>query len=92
MEYVSNFDKNSGVLTIIVSGEYKRPQDAKVLQKYMMEFGIENHCCKFLVNLKNAVLVGSTISIFETSTMPSDPNHNLLTSKIALVCERITED
>ena len=92
MEYTTEYDKNSSVLTITVKGEYKRPQDAKALQQYMMKFGVENNCRRFLVNFKNAHLVGKTVHIFEASVMPGDPNHKLANSRIALVYEQITED
>ena len=92
MDYITKFSKNTSVLTIIVTGKYNRPQDAKILQQYMMEFCKENDCRKILVNLKDAVLVGTTLDIFNASTMPGDPDHNLLKSKIALLYKRITED
>ncbi len=85
MKYTHQFDEDSGICTIRVTGQHERPKDSLVLQQFARDYGEERGCQKFLFDMTQAEIIGGTFDIYGTGTVPVDPDHKQLTQKIALL-------
>ena len=85
MKYTTQFDEGSGICTICVTGEHKRPEDSLALQQFARDFGDERGCDLFLFDMTKAEITGGTMATFQTGTVPTDPDHKQVKQKIALV-------
>jgi len=85
MEYSTEFDESKGICTVRVTGRHERPQDSAVLQQFARDFGEECGCQKFLFDMRQAEITGGTMDIFETGTVPVDPDRRQTQQKIALL-------
>lgn len=85
MEYISQYDENSGICTVRVKGRHQRPKDSLVLQQFARVFGEEHGCKKFLFDMRQTEIIGGTMDIYETGTVPIDRDHKQHSQKIALL-------
>lgn len=92
MEYTTDFDEASGICTIRITGQHKRPQDSLTIQKFTRDFSEERNCKMFLIDMTQAEFIGGTMDIFKTGTFPNDQNHRQVTHKYALLYSEILDD
>ena len=92
MKYTFQFNKDTGICTVRVTGINKRPDDSIVLQQFACDFADENGCRLFLFDMTQAEIIGGTMATFDTGTVPVDPDHTHAGQKIALVYSECTHD
>lgn len=85
MEYTTQFDQDTGICSVAVTGDVRRPGDSVKLQQLARDFGTDHRCHRFIFDLRGATIVGSTIDVFETGTVPADTNHSQQAQMVALV-------
>ena len=85
MKYVTEYDADTGICTVTVTGRHRRPDDSVELQQYAREFGSKNDCSRFLVDMTQAEIVGSTMDAYKTGTVPGDTDNKQGMQRVALV-------
>ena len=91
MKYTIEFDVNSGVCMIQVSGIHKRPEDSHELLRIAGAFAAEHSCSRFMFDMRGATIVGDTMGAFETAVEPEKYGFSRL-FRIASVYPTITEN
>ena len=93
MKHTTEFDTESGICTVFVTGILKRPDDSIKLQRFAREFGSKNNCNLFLFDLRKAEINGSLLDTYTAATVPEDVDKSQVKQKIALVYnDKITEE
>ncbi len=85
MEYAVEHDEDRGVCIVRVSGELRRPQDSKVLQEFACDFWARYECSRFLFDMREATVIGSTMDTYRTGARPDADGVPRGQSKTALV-------
>lgn len=70
MNYSLDHDKGIGICIIRVWCENKRADDSMELQKVARDYKAESGCSKYLFDMREATIIGDTISSYYTSTAP----------------------
>ena len=92
MKYTSEFDGNSGICTVRVTGEYRRPEDSDRLKSFAVEFSGKHKCHLFLFDLSQADVISGPYSSFESGNPKGEFAEKLRYVKTAMVRKRLTED
>lgn len=92
MNYTSELDDNSGICTVRVTGEYRRPDDSDRLKRFAVEFSEKYKCGLFLFDLSQADVVSGTYSSFEAGDPEGELAEKLKYVKTAMVRNYLTED
>ena len=66
MEYKVEYDINSGVCVVQVSGVHKRPQDSQELLRIAGTCAAEYRCSRLLFDMRKATVVGGTMDAYNT--------------------------
>jgi hypothetical protein len=66
MKYKVEYDINSSVCVVRVSGVYQRPQDSQELLRIAGAFAAEHGCSRFLFDMREASIVGGTMDAYNT--------------------------
>jgi hypothetical protein len=87
MKYTTEFDGVNGICIIRVKGKLRRPDDSITLQKFVRNFYIEQGCCRFLIDMRQAQIIGGKEDTFSIGTIPVDTDLKMKTTphKVALV-------
>lgn len=85
MEYTFEHDKDRGVCIVSISGEHRRPSDAKVLQDFACDFGARYGCGRFLFDMREATIIGGTVDTYRTGAQPDTDGVPRGQSKTAIV-------
>jgi hypothetical protein len=91
MDYSIAYDERADICTVTVTGRIKRPDDSVALQKLAPILRDKHGCSKFVFDMRDARISGSTMAIFEAGRAPADKNMPR-DFKIALVYSKVTED
>ena len=70
MEYTIKHNEDLGSFMVTVCGEHRRPDDSIVLQELARNTRSESGCSRFLFDMREATIIGSTLDIFCTGTNP----------------------
>ena len=70
MQYTIENDETLGICIVRVSGENRRPDDSKVLQKVANDIRSKSGCTRFLYDMQQANIIGSTMDTFFTGIEP----------------------
>ena len=92
MEYTFEHDKDEDVCVVRVSGQHRRPEDSIVLQRFARDFGAENKCFRFLFDMREATISGSTVDIYQAGVQPDVDRFPREKYRIALVYSGDTAD
>ena len=92
MNYTVDFDEISGICTLRITGQHKRPQDSMILQQFTRDFSEEHDCKLFILDMTQAEFIGGTMDIFKAGTFPDDKNHRQISHKYALIYSEILDD
>ena len=91
MEYTIEHDKKNGVCVIQVFGFHKRPQDSQELLKIAGAFAVKHKCSRFLFDMREVTIVGSTLDAY--NTVIGHEEFGISKSfRIAAVYPTVTED
>jgi hypothetical protein len=91
MEYTIEHDKKNGVCVIRVFGSHKRPQDSQELLKIAGAFAGKHECSRFLFDMREVTVVGSTLDAY--NTVIGHEEFGIRKSfRIAAVYPTVTED
>jgi hypothetical protein len=87
MGYTFELDEVSEICTIRVKGEHRRPDDSLEIQKFVRDFYNEKGCSKFLIDMRQAQIVGESKDTFSIGTIPVDKDKKMKNTphKVALV-------
>ncbi len=66
MEYKVEYDINSGVCVVQVSGVHERPQDTQELFRIAGTVAAEHGCSRFLFDMREATILGDTTAAFKS--------------------------
>jgi len=66
MEYKVEYDNNSGVCVVQVSGIHKRPQDSQELLRIAGTCAAEHGYSRFLFDMRKATVLGGTMDAYAT--------------------------
>ena len=91
MEYTVEHDTSSGVCVIHVSGIHKRPEDSHKLLRIASACAEEYGCSRFMFDMREATIKGSTMDAFYTVVEPEKQGFSKL-YRIASVYSVITKD
>jgi hypothetical protein len=91
MEYKVEYDINSDVCVVQVSGVHKRPQESQELLRIAGTFAAEHGCSRFLFDMREATIVGGTMDAYETVVDHKKYGFSKL-FRIAAVYPAITEN
>lgn len=92
MEYKYDYDRNSGICTVKVTGEHRRPDDTILLQQFARDFGNEHGCERFLFDMTGATIIGDFLGTYKAGTVPNDRDYMQIKQRVALLYTIITED
>ena len=94
MEYTTEFDEVDEVCIIHVKGELRRPDDSITIQKFVRDFYIEQGCCRFLIDMRQAQIIGEKMDTFSIGTIPVDTDQKMKKTphKVALVYSSTSVD
>lgn len=92
MKFTHVFDESSGVCTITVTGDVKRPDDSQILQQFAFEFDKKKGCRKFMFDMTKAEITGGIMEAYNTGTFQADTNHKQIWQKMALVYAEVTDE
>ena len=92
MKYRFEHDQEIGVCIVRVSGEHKRPDDSKTLQIFARDFREEHRCSRYLFDMREATITGSTLDVFKTGIAPATLGFGRGDFKVALVYASGTDD
>lgn len=92
MEYHHDHDQDSGICTVYVSGDHKRPDDSIILQEFARDFGREHGCIRFLFDMTNAVITGEFMDTFKVGTVPRDAEYEQIKQKTALLYSSLDDE
>ena len=92
MEYHYDYEHDSGICTVNVTGDHKRPEDTVLLQQFARDFGKEHDCDCFLFDMTGATITGNFLDTFKAGTVPDDKDYMQIKQKVALLYLTITED
>ena len=70
MKYTIEPDNNAGICMIHVSGINKRPDDSIILQNVVRDIRSKTGCRKFLFDMRQSVIIGSTLDTLDTAMRP----------------------
>jgi hypothetical protein len=65
MEYSVEYDEDSDVCEVQISGLHKRPEDSQELLRLAGSFAAKHGCFRFLFDLRKANIVGGTMDAYE---------------------------
>jgi hypothetical protein len=87
MEYTTEFDEVNEICIIRVKGELRRPDDSLTLQKFVFDYHKEKGCSRFLIDMRQAQIIGEKSDTFSIGTIPFDTDKKMKTipHKVALV-------
>jgi hypothetical protein len=91
MEYTVEFDPNTGVYTIVITGPHRRPDDSHELLPVAAAAAEEYGCSRFLFDMREARITGGTIATFDTADEPERHGFNRH-YRIAALYQTITKD
>lgn len=92
MKYVQEFDTDSGICTLRVSGDFVRPADAFEIERITANLHGELGCFRFLVDMTNAHIVSGTMDTFASSNPPRELTAILRKVRVAALYVELTED
>jgi len=87
MEYITEFDEENKVCIIRVKGKLRRPDDSLILQKFVFDYHNEKGYTRFLIDMRQAQIIGEKTDTFSIGTIPFDTDQKMKTipHKVALV-------
>ena len=88
MKYTTQYNSDLGICTVTVTGKHKRPDDSVLLQQFARDFGKEHGCSRFLFDMTQAKIIGTTLDTLQTGTVPADTDNKQESQQIALVYAR----
>ena len=91
MEYKVEYDINSDVCVVQVSGIHKRPQDTQELFRIAGTVAAEHGCSRFLFDMREATAVGDTTDAYK-SVIDHEKYGASKLFRIAAVYSEITEN
>ena len=91
METTVDFDADSAVCAIRVSGSHKRPEDSHELLRLAGSLAKEHRCCRFIFDMRGATITGRTIDAYDTVANPEQHGFSRR-YRIASVYPKIAEN
>ncbi len=87
MKYTTKFDKVNEICIIRVKGELRRPDDSIAIQKFVRNVYIEKGCCRYLIDMRQAQIIGGKEDTFSIGIIPVDTDLKMKMTphKVALV-------
>lgn len=87
MEYTTEFDEDNKVCIIRVKGELRRPVDSLTVQKVVRDLYFEKGYTRFLIDMRQAQIIGETGDTFSIGSIPVDKDKKMKFTphKVALV-------
>ena len=87
MDYTTKFDEENGICIISVKGKLRRPDDSLTLQKFVFDYHKEKGYSRFLIDMRQAQIIGEKSDTFSIGTIPFDTDQKMKTipHKVALV-------
>lgn len=87
MEYTIEFDEANGICIIRVKGKLRRPDNSLTLQKFVFDCHNEKGYSRFLIDMRQAQIIGEKTDTFSIGTIPFDKYRKMKTipHKVALV-------
>jgi hypothetical protein len=87
MKYTTEFDEVNKICIIRVKGELHRPDDSLAIQKFVRDYHKKKGCNQFLIDMRQAKVIGGTEDTFSIGTIPVDIDKKMKTTphKVALV-------
>ncbi|MBN2000298.1 hypothetical protein JW935_22300 [candidate division KSB1 bacterium] len=92
MKYTSEFDNTSGICTVRVTGEYRRPDDSDKLKHFAIDFFMEHGCRLFLFDMTQTRVISGTMPTFNAANPPDELAQSLRKIKTAFVRRELDED
>ncbi len=85
MEYKHTYDDQTGVCTVSVFGEHRRPDDSIELQQFARSFREENGCGRFLFDMTEAHITGVNMDMYKIAIEPGNQGFDRDDFKVALL-------
>jgi hypothetical protein len=85
MKYNIKYNKETGTCIIEVSGKVRRPEDSMKLQKVTLKIKSKHNYFRFLYDMRQAKIIGSTVKTYETGITPMLQGINWDADKVVLV-------
>jgi len=92
MKYSVRIDENSGICWIHVTESFVRPDDSDMLKRLAADIFANNGCCRFLIDLTEAHVVGGTMSTFKVANPEGAIAETLKRIKSAFVRHVLSEE
>jgi hypothetical protein len=97
MECTIQYDDRLGVCVITGTGMLKRPQDSLELLRIAGAYAVKHHCSRFLFDMRETDIVGSTVDAYEIPLHPEKYGirksfHIAAVYAVATSNERLLED
>jgi hypothetical protein len=92
MEYTSEFDSGSGICTVCVTGEFRRPEHSDELKRFAVDFFTEHGCRLFLIDMTQTEVIGGTMPTFDAANPQGELAQSLRKIRTAFVRRELTEE
>lgn len=92
MKYSSEIDKTNGICRVKVTGKFIRPDDSDELKHFALGIFTNNGCCRFLIALTEAEVVGGTMPTYDAANPTGEIANSLRRIKTAFVRRELSED
>lgn len=89
MEYVVDYNPESEICLIRVSGEIKRPDDSIRLQDLCWEYGDNHGYVNFVFDMRDATITGKSTANYDVATSPRSKGIDPDKYHVALVYSKI---
>ena len=85
MEYKHTYDDQTGICTINVTGECRRPDDSMELQQFARSFRKENGCGRFLFDMTESHVIGVNMDMYKVAVEPANQNFDRDDFRVAML-------
>jgi len=94
MKYTWEYDKANDICIIRVADgeEFHRPEDSYELKRFGIRYHREHGCRRFLVDLTNANVVGSTMQAYDAANLQGELAEGHIGLKAAFVRRELSKD
>lgn len=92
MHYTSGLNRSTGICTVHVTGQYRRPGDSDELKRFAVDFSKEHGCRLFLIDLTQAEVLSGTIDTYNAANPQGAIAESLRKFRTAFVRRELTED
>jgi hypothetical protein len=92
MKYISTIDSATNICTLLIRGQFRRPEDADEMKHFAVKIRAQHGCRRFLFDMREAEILGGTMDILAAASPQGDLADSLRQFKVAVLVPHINDD